>query len=176
MNSTFTLDELATLTSYSKRTIRYYVQLGLVDRPLGDGRGAHYTTDHLRELLDIRKLTDGGLSLEAARAHLRRDGFGAQPPAGRRPGAIQVQSRVCLAPGLDLLISPDESAMPPDEVRWLTRCFITIARNYLEPISRPDTAAADAVLLALGAEPFPRRKARRAPRRPAGGPAGDRDA
>jgi DNA-binding transcriptional MerR regulator len=39
MQTDFSQEDLARLTSYSKRTIRYYVQLGLVGRPIGEGRG-----------------------------------------------------------------------------------------------------------------------------------------
>ena len=32
----FTLDELCTLTDLTKRTVRYYMQMGLVERPIGE--------------------------------------------------------------------------------------------------------------------------------------------
>ncbi|MDR1039221.1 MAG: helix-turn-helix domain-containing protein [Deltaproteobacteria bacterium] len=136
MQTTFSLEDLAHLTSYSKRTIRYYVQLGLVDRPIGEGRGAHYTTDHLRELLDIRKLTENGLSLEAVKHHLRQENLGVKGGFARKPGTIQVQSRVCLAPGLDLLVSPDESTLSPDDIRSLIRNILELTRRYSDGPAR----------------------------------------
>lgn len=36
----FTLDDLSRLVELPKRTIRYYIQQGLVDRPEGAKRGA----------------------------------------------------------------------------------------------------------------------------------------
>ena len=36
----FTLDELGSLVELPRRTVRYYIQIGLVDRPDGVGRGA----------------------------------------------------------------------------------------------------------------------------------------
>ncbi|MDR1036487.1 MAG: helix-turn-helix domain-containing protein [Deltaproteobacteria bacterium] len=137
----FSLGDLATLTSYSKRTIRYYVQLGLVGRPNGEGRGAYYTTNHLRELLDIRKLTDSGLSLEAVGMHLRQESFGIRGVFARKPGAIQVQSRVCLAPGLDLLVSPDETTLTPEAIRSLVRNFLEITKRYCETPSAVQSPA-----------------------------------
>ncbi|MDR2612148.1 MAG: helix-turn-helix domain-containing protein [Deltaproteobacteria bacterium] len=130
---TFSLEDLARLTSYTKRTIRYYVQLGLVDRPIGEGRGAHYTTDHLRELLDIRKLTSGGLSLEAVRLHLRQEKMGVRGGYARKPGSVQLQSRVFLAPGLDLLVSPDESALTPEDIRALVKGCLELSRRFTDP-------------------------------------------
>ncbi|MDR1314436.1 MAG: helix-turn-helix domain-containing protein [Deltaproteobacteria bacterium] len=137
MQTTFAIEDLARLTSYSKRTIRYYVQLGLVDRPVGEGRGAHYTTEHLRELLDIRKLTENGLSLEAVKFHLRQESLGVKGGFARKPGAVQVQSRVCLGPGLDVLVTPDETVLTPDEVRDLIRGILDLTRKFSEQADRP---------------------------------------
>ena len=65
--TSFTLDDLCSLTDFSKRTVRYYMQLGLVDRPIGETRAAHYLEAHLQQLLRIKKLTDAGVSLERVR-------------------------------------------------------------------------------------------------------------
>jgi DNA-binding transcriptional MerR regulator len=127
MTRLFHLEDLARLTSYSKRTIRYYVQLGLVERPIGEGRGAHYTTDHLRELLDIRKLTENGLTLDAVRNRLRHENIGKTRGFEKKPGSIQIQSRICLAPGLDILITPEESAMGPELIRNIVNGCIALA-------------------------------------------------
>ena len=70
-SQTFSLAELCTLTDFSKRTVRYYMQLGLVDRPIGETRSAHYLDVHLEQLLRIKKLTDAGVSLERIREVLR---------------------------------------------------------------------------------------------------------
>ena len=51
----FSLDELCALADTPRRTVRYYIQEGLVDRPEGAERGANYTHDHLRQLLTVRK-------------------------------------------------------------------------------------------------------------------------
>ncbi len=48
----------------NKRTVRYYIQKGLVDRPEGVGKGAFYSHTHLEQLLAIRKWKTAGLSLE----------------------------------------------------------------------------------------------------------------
>jgi DNA-binding transcriptional MerR regulator len=64
---TFTLDELCTLTDLTKRTVRYYMQLGLVERPIGETRAAHYTSRHLDQLLRVKQLTEAGVSVGADR-------------------------------------------------------------------------------------------------------------
>ena len=63
-NPTYTLDQLADLAGLNRRTVRYYIQLGLVDAPVGQTRAAHYTWQHLKQLLEVRGYTEQGFSLE----------------------------------------------------------------------------------------------------------------
>ena len=53
---TYTIDELSDMTGYSRRTIRYYVQQGLIGAPAGRGRGGFYYDSHLQKLKEIRAL------------------------------------------------------------------------------------------------------------------------
>ena len=69
--SNFTLADLCTLADVSLRTARYYVQLGLVDRPDGETRAARYNARHLEQLLQVKKWSDAGVSLERIRDLLR---------------------------------------------------------------------------------------------------------
>jgi DNA-binding transcriptional MerR regulator len=48
----------------NKRTVRYYIQKGLVDRLEGVGKGAFHSRSHLEQLLSIRKWKAAGLSRE----------------------------------------------------------------------------------------------------------------
>lgn len=54
-SKTFTLEEIATLSELPRRTVRYYIQSGLIDRPQGVGKGAYYTQHHVEQLLLVRK-------------------------------------------------------------------------------------------------------------------------
>ena len=47
--------ELAELGGVSRRTVRYYVQEGLLPAPLGVGRGRHYGPAHLEQLITIEE-------------------------------------------------------------------------------------------------------------------------
>lgn len=115
MDTAFTLDQLCALTDCSKRTVRYYVQLGLVDRPAGETRAARYGRRHLEQLLQIRQLSASGLSLERIREVLSG---GPQPlPAARRaPGTVRLRSHVWVAPGVELHIDPQEAQLPPEDL------------------------------------------------------------
>jgi len=50
-----TLDDLASLTGTTPRTVRFYIQQGLVSRPEGAKRGAFYLRRHVEQLLMIRR-------------------------------------------------------------------------------------------------------------------------
>jgi DNA-binding transcriptional MerR regulator len=59
----YAIGELATLGGVSRRTVRYYVQEGLIPPPLGLGRGNHYTPEHLEQLLRVKAMQENGRSL-----------------------------------------------------------------------------------------------------------------
>jgi DNA-binding transcriptional MerR regulator len=124
MTSTYTLDQLCALTDMTKRTVRYYMQLGLVDRPIGETRAAHYTSHHLEQLLQIRKLADAGVSLERIREVLA-GGESPVPDRVRQPGAISVLSHVFIAPGVELQIDPQAAGLSPEQLRAFVRTVMT---------------------------------------------------
>jgi DNA-binding transcriptional MerR regulator len=123
MSKTFSLDELCTLTDLPKRTVRYYMQMGLVDRPVGETRAAHYLTAHLDQLLKVKQLTDAGISLERI-AEIQNGEELPVPPKPRKPGDIQVKSHVHVAPGIELQISPEEADMSPEQIRTLVKAVM----------------------------------------------------
>ena len=117
---TFTLDELCTLSDTPRRTVRYYIQLGLVDRPIGETRAAHYVGRHLEQLLKIRQFTDAGVSLERIREVLSGEAPPV-PPRQRKPGSVQVRSHLFIADGVELQISPEDAGLTPEQVRSFVR-------------------------------------------------------
>jgi DNA-binding transcriptional MerR regulator len=66
----YLIEELCRLTGFSRRTVRYYVQEGLVDPPAGRGRGGYYSDLHATQLARIRRLQEQGYRLEAIRGML----------------------------------------------------------------------------------------------------------
>lgn len=116
----FSIDELSTLAGVTPRTVRYYIAEGLLDRPEGEKRGAHYLQRHLDQLLLIRRWTEAGLSLERIR-ELRAGAAEEPPPRRVRPGTVEVWSRVTLADGLELQVEPGRADLSPEQVRALVR-------------------------------------------------------
>ena len=130
----FSLDELAALASLPRRTVRYYIQQGLVDRPAGGGtRAAYYTPRHLEQLLTIGKWSQAGLSLERIRELLR----GEAPPVPPPPrGTVEVRSHLLVAEGVEVVIEPGRAGLTPEQVR---RLFREVLQRF-ESITNDDTA------------------------------------
>ena len=114
----FSLNELCLLAELPLRTVRYYIQQGLVDRPHGEKRGAWYDRHHLDQLLQIRKWSSAGLSLERIR-ELLQGGPVTIPERPKQVGAIQVRSHVWLGPGLELQVSAEDAGLSPEQLRRL---------------------------------------------------------
>jgi DNA-binding transcriptional MerR regulator len=70
MPTDYTLADLANLSGVSARTVRYYIQSGLLPAPLGAGPAARYTEAHLDRLRFIRKLQSAHLPLAEIRRRL----------------------------------------------------------------------------------------------------------
>jgi len=134
----FSLDELCTLADLPRRTVRYYVQQGLVDRPEGAKRGAYYTRSHLDQLLTIRKWQRAGLSLERIRELVSEtdDGGGLPPERPRRPGDIAVWSHILLRPGVELHVEPGQAGLTPEQVRALVRQAAALVAKLSRETSR----------------------------------------
>lgn len=117
---TYSLAELCALTDTPLRTARYYVQQGLVDKPVGETRAARYGQQQLDQLLLIKKWTGSGLSLDRVRELLA--GTKPEVPARvRRPGTVEVVSHLLVADGVELMIEPSRAGMTPEQVRYFSR-------------------------------------------------------
>lgn len=126
MNSTdtptYSIDELASLADLSRRTVRFYIQAGLVDRPVGEKRAAHYTPRHLEQLLTIRKWQQAGLSLDRIREILTEPPSGLlPPPRPRGSGTVEVWSHLVVADGLEITLEPGRAGLSPEQVRAFFR-------------------------------------------------------
>lgn len=141
----YSIDELSVLAGLTPRTVRYYIAEGLVDRPLGEKRGAHYVRRHLEQLLLVRRWTDAGLSLERVRE--LRSGS-PEDPAPRRAaaGSIEVWSRVTVADGLEIHVEPGRAQLTAEQVRQFVRGIAALYRQVrtsaaVEPAGNPTSTA-----------------------------------
>jgi DNA-binding transcriptional MerR regulator len=115
----YAIQDLADLADVSRRTIRYYVQEGLIPAPLGVGRGPHYGQAHLDRLLQVKELQAAGRSLDEIRA--TSDG-GTDRRAARQSAAVPDRSvwrRLQLAPGIEIHVANHITLPGPNRLREL---------------------------------------------------------
>jgi len=128
-----TLQQLTEQSGVPSRTIRYYIQQGLLPAPKGQKRGAYYTDSHLADLLRIRQWQEAGLSLEAIGNLLQAREEAPLAPA--RPGAVEVRSHLIIADGLELVVSPDRARLSQAQLR---RLFQTIQQAHQQLLDESD--------------------------------------
>ena len=130
----FSLKELAALTGVNRRSIRFYIQNGLVDRPEGQARGAYYTRKHLEQILEIGKLQRAGMTLEGIRRIFQREQDEALPSnhlMGAR-SSVEVWSRLTLADGLEVHIHPETAGLTPEQLREFSLNLVDLVKDLKE--------------------------------------------
>ena len=111
------LQQLSERADVPVRTIRFYIQKGLLAAPEGEKRGAYYTDGHLSDLLRIRKWQEAGLSLDAIADLLQAR---SEPPvAPAKPGAVEVRSHLIVSDGLELVVAPERARLTTTQIRRL---------------------------------------------------------
>lgn len=112
----YAVGDLAALGGVSRRTVRYYVQEGLIPPPTGLGRGHHYGPGHLDALLRVKAMQESGQTLDDIRRSLQgrsgpvgrtarsRSPSPALPPAEPAP-AHSLWQRVSIAAGVEVHIA-----------------------------------------------------------------------
>ena len=107
------IDELANLVGVSRRTVRFYVQQGLLQAPLGVGRGKHYGPEHLARLRAVKALQVQGLSLDEVRLKVAGERDSAEVSALAAMPVSEVSgsrwTRLEIAPGVELHLSGGRS-------------------------------------------------------------------
>lgn len=102
----FNLDYLAKKTGISRRTVRYYIQRGLLPPPLGQKRGSYYTEAHLERLQLILKFSAKGVPLIQIKNALSSD----SPDNATKPKITiprKMQERIEISRDLELVTRQD---------------------------------------------------------------------
>jgi len=117
----YLIDELCKLTGFSRRTVRFYVQEGLVDPPAGRGRGGYYSDLHAAHPARTRARQEQGYRRDAIRgmraphgaatpleALEPRSSFRQEP--GSLPSTPESWTRHIVAPGVELHVSAEAAS------------------------------------------------------------------
>ncbi len=132
--TTYKLEDLGREAGVAARTVRYYVQRGLLPAPEFRGKDTTYGEDHLIRLRAIKRLQEAHLPLDdiqarlegASRAEIERLASGKatiavplppaepdgphpyrSPPPRRRDPAVETWQRLELVPGVELFVRTD---------------------------------------------------------------------
>jgi len=127
----YSIREIAELGGVSRRTIRYYVQEGLLPPPHGLGRGARYDRGHLERLLLIKDFQEQGRTLQEVRQALGAGGATDNSPRASASVPAPVSrsrwTRLEILPGLELQVSKarqiPSAAKLAELVEWCERHF-----------------------------------------------------
>jgi DNA-binding transcriptional MerR regulator len=129
----YTIGELSELGGVSRRTVRYYVQEGLIPPPAGLGRGAHYRREHLEALLRVKSMQERGLALEEIRLALSS---GKPRAAVAAESTLSVSrshwSRIEILPGLEIQVGSRYQVPPPAKLEELLEWCRAHFRNKRE--------------------------------------------
>jgi DNA-binding transcriptional MerR regulator len=137
---TLPLADFCALVDLPVRTVRFYIQKGLLDRPVGETRAARYGPGHVEQALLIKKWSQAGLSLE--RIHdLLRGAEPVLPVRPRQPGEVAVVSHLLVAEGIELLIDPARAGLSPEQLREFTRSVLALFQDLQSPQSQSVTPA-----------------------------------
>jgi DNA-binding transcriptional MerR regulator len=122
----YAVGDLAELGGVSRRTVRYYVQEGLIPAPFGVGRGNHYGREHLEQLLRVKGMQEAGQTLDEIRRALTSDGRKRRAaPEPAVPPDRALYRRMSLAPGVELHVATDVRLPSPGKLMELaTWCRI----------------------------------------------------
>ncbi len=118
-----TIEDLAELTGFSRRTIRYYIQEGLVEPPAGRGRGGFYYDSHLKRLLQIKALQEKGMGISAIAAIRKKE----TSDVVAHPRNIMVRYEII--PGVELNISREMEIREPRKISEIIRVIKAIAKG-----------------------------------------------
>ena len=137
------LSELCVLADLPVRTVRYYVQTGLVDRPDGGTKGAKYGARHLEQLLLIKKWSAAGVSLERIKDLLQGQDAPV-PPRRRKAGSVEVCSHLYVADGVEVVLEPTRAQMTPQQVRTFVKGVMALFESVKSSADPDADASADA--------------------------------
>ncbi|MBW1802349.1 MAG: MerR family transcriptional regulator [Deltaproteobacteria bacterium] len=125
-NRQYTIEELCEITGYTRRTIRYYIQEGILDPPAGRGRGGFYFDSHLEILRRIKTLQESGLKISEIRKILLK-GEKVEPAPLR-----EVWIRYPVEPGIEIHISKELDEGERKKVAEIIRVARTILKGGIK--------------------------------------------
>jgi len=122
----YLIDDLSEITGYSRRTIRYYIQEGLLEPPAGRGRGGFYYDSHVKQLLKIKELQEQGIAVSSIASLLKEKTE--EPELPKR----EVVVRYGISPGIELVVGREIEMKEQRKIAELIRIAKSIMKGVRE--------------------------------------------
>lgn len=119
----YTIDELSESTGLSRRTIRYYVQLGLINSPSGRGRGGFYNDSQVERLKQVKSLQAMGMNLSSIIEYLKAGNI--EEAGSRREVWIKHE----VMPGLEISVRRDLEEKESKKISEIMRVIKSILKE-----------------------------------------------
>ncbi|MCD8339169.1 MAG: helix-turn-helix domain-containing protein [Burkholderiales bacterium] len=120
-----TIDELVRVSDISKRTLRFYIQQGLVDPPVGNTANARYDTGHLEQIRNIKTLQAEGYTLsriaELNKTQSLRQSGQIKKKHPKAPGKPISKIEVPLHPQISVVFAQNESFLSEDFIKFASK-------------------------------------------------------
>ena len=126
----YSLQDISTLTALPVRTIRYYIQKNLVDKPIGARKTAKYDQQHLEQLMTVKRLSEAGLSLAAIAKVMTGSQSESVIPSDLKPGQIRALMQVHISPGVELSIDSMQSNLTKEQLSELSETIIQTINRF----------------------------------------------
>jgi len=129
----YSIEDLTNITGINKRNIRYYIQKGIIDNPFGQGKGAYYTDNHLKQLNETIKWKKVGLPLERIQSIVK----GLVSDENKIPDLPskmlfenELWNRLTIENGIELNINTTRSSFNLDDCREIQKRIIKLINDY----------------------------------------------
>ncbi len=123
----YSIGEVSERANVSRRTVRYYVQRGLIDAPGGRGRGSAYTQKHVEQIQRVLRLQREGVTLETIE---QLPAAADAQESARIPARAEVVVRISLRPGLQLELNSGGAIPPAHILEQLAAACEQVLKNY----------------------------------------------
>jgi len=133
-NEKYSIEDLTNITGINKRNIRYYISKGIIDNPFGQGKGAYYTENHLKQINETIKWKRVGLPLERIQSIVKGLVSEDKKHTPDLPSCFvpdnELWNRLIIENGIELHISTTRSSFSFDDCRHIQKRVSKLIKDF----------------------------------------------
>ncbi len=131
-----TIDELVKAADISKRTLRFYIQQGLVDPPIGNTANARYDTGHLEQIRNVKTLQSEGYTLsriaDLNKTQSLRQSGQIKKKRPKNPGKPILKVEIPLHPQISVVFDKNDPELPEEFIELVSKKLLDCLNNALD--------------------------------------------